>query len=552
MNHKSELPEGFKPPLEMFYHWEKEQPNKTWLRQYEDGQWLEYSWQQAGDMARKIASGLQARGLKPNEKIGFYAENSARWFITDLAIMMAGLVSVPIYTSMPEDKIRYIVDHSEMAFLFVGDNCALSLEQIKAAFGNNIEVCGLGCNNNDWSQLLNSTSEAFGNPLRDWNDLWTISYTSGTTGQPKGVMHSFSTMPSSVMETAKLTRTSEKTRLFSYLPLAHMAERCAIELHSFYCGGMVGFNRNKESFIEDLILIRPTFFFAVPRIWANLKAGIVAKLGEATWQRCTSDKIFGAETGKQVLASMGLDAVEIALTGSAPIPRADIEAWRCLSMPLCEGFGQTESMSGTFNRIDNYKVGSIGLPITSSAEVSISEQGELLLRSAGNMLGYYRDEEKTRETIIDGWIHTGDKARIDEDGFLFITGRIKDIFKTAKGKYVAPAPIENNFAHFSGIEQCCLVGSGLAQTVMLVVITGWEDNNDELKQKLAHHLQQTNKQLEAHERISHVIICLEPWTIENDLLTHTLKVLRDDVEKFYLATIEQAISNPLETVIWET
>jgi len=550
MSQAAALPADFKPPLAMFYHWEQQQPNTNWLHQHDGQQWCDYSWSTVGKTVRKLAAGLLAQGLQPGDKVGLYAENTANWVMSDLAIMMAGLVSVPIYTTMPEEKIRYVVDHSEMRLLLVGDKCALSVTEIEAAFGDQVKVAGIGVGSAHWQTLLDTAPALEGNPERLIDDLWTIVYTSGTTGLPKGVMHSFCSLPSSVYDIQVLSETAPDTRYFSWLPLAHVAERSVVELSSLYSGGSIGFNRSKETFIEDLKEIRPTLFFSVPRIWSNLKAGIVAQMGEENWQRCSTDAEFGKTMGETILAAMGLGDVTMALTGSAPIPPSDIKAWHCLGMPLCEGFGQSESMSTAFNRIDNFKLGSIGLPISERAEMKISDKGELLLRSPGNMLGYYKDPEKTAETIVDGWVHTGDKARIDEDGFVFITGRVKDIFKTAKGKYVAPAPIENAFAFFTGVEQCCLVGRGFPQTVMLTVLADGIVRSDELHQALQAHMETMNVSLEAHERMSQVVVCAAPWSIENDLLTHTMKVLRDDVEAHHASSIQKAMASE-DTVHWE-
>jgi len=550
MSQAAALPADFKPPLAMFYHWEQQQPNTNWLHQHDGQQWCDYSWSTVGKTVRKLAAGLLAQGLQPGDKVGLYAENTANWVMSDLAIMMAGLVSVPIYTTMPEEKIRYVVDHSEMRLLLVGDKCALSVTEIEAAFGDQVKVAGIGVGSAHWQTLLDTAPALEGNPERLIDDLWTIVYTSGTTGLPKGVMHSFCSLPSSVYDIQVLSETAPDTRYFSWLPLAHVAERSVVELSSLYSGGSIGFNRSKETFIEDLKEIRPTLFFSVPRIWSNLKAGIVAQMGEENWQRCSTDAEFGKTMGETILAAMGLGDVTMALTGSAPIPPSDIKAWHCLGMPLCEGFGQSESMSTAFNRIDNFKLGSIGLPISERAEIKISDKGELLLRSPGNMLGYYKDPEKTAETIVDGWVHTGDKARIDEDGFVFITGRVKDIFKTAKGKYVAPAPIENAFAFFTGVEQCCLVGRGFPQTVMLTVLADGIVRSDELHQALQAHMETMNVSLEAHERMSQVVVCAAPWSIENDLLTHTMKVLRDDVEAHHASSIQKAMASE-DTVHWE-
>jgi len=269
MSQAAALPADFKLPLEMFYKWEQQQPNKTWFHQHDGQQWSDYNWATVGKTVRKLAAGLLAQGLQPGDKVGLYSENTANWVMCDLAIMMAGLVSVPIYTTMPEEKIRYVVDHSEMKLLLVGDNCALSVAEVESAFSAQVKVAGIGIGSAHWQALLDAAPALEGNPMPLADDLWTIVYTSGTTGLPKGVMHSFCTLPSSVFDLQILNDTSPETRYFSWLPLAHVAERSVVELSSLYSGGSIGFNRSKETFIEDLQEIKPTFFFSVPRIWSN-------------------------------------------------------------------------------------------------------------------------------------------------------------------------------------------------------------------------------------------------------------------------------------------
>ena len=442
-----ELPKEFQLPLEKFYQWESERPDDVWLTQCHRQGDTDYTWSEAGAIGRRLAAGLLSLGLEPGDRIGLYAENSARWFLMDLGIMMAGLVSVPIYTTMPEEKIRYVVEHSGMRAMFVGNACAMSAEDLEGPFQGQLRVIGSGTNL-DWDGLLDLAAPLQGNPQNGADDLWSISYTSGTTGKPKGVMHSFSTMAYSAWCLAEVTKLGVNSRFFSYLPLAHIAERCVVELHSFYTGGRVGFNQELDTFVEDLRRIRPTYFMSVPRIWANLKVGLIAQLGDETWNRVLNEPEFGKEIGTGILESLGLDSVVWAQTGSAPIPPGDIRAWRSLGLPLVEGFGQSETMSGLCNTPDDFKIGTIGKTLP-PGEVKISDEGEILLKSLGNMLGYYNDPEKTAETIVDGWIRTGDKGVMDEDGFVTITGRVKEIFKTAKGKYVAPGAHRRKILHFS-------------------------------------------------------------------------------------------------------
>lgn len=551
--------EEFKTPLEMFYRWETQAPDNIWLRQSAGGSWQDYSWAEAGQQSRKLAAMLHDMGLQRGDRVGIYAANSPQWIMADLANMMAGMVSVPIYTTMPPDKVSYVAEHSDMQALFY--DASISAEQLRKLVPDGVKlIAAPGADSSgadgSWQATLERQAPLPGNPLRDPQDLFTIVYTSGTTGKPKGVMHSFATLPHSAFAIPQVVGTDTEARLFSYLPLAHVAERVLVELHSFYSGASIGFNQSKDSFTDDLKAIRPTFFFAVPRIWVNLKAGIVRQLGDEAWQNILDNPQGAGELGKLILGAMGLDEVKFAFSGAAPISTKDIEAWQALGMPLYEGFGQSEIMSGTCNIDGACRIGTVGRVIDSKfSELRISDEGEVLLRAPGAMLGYYKEPEKTAETLIDGWVRTGDKGVIDEEGYLRITGRVKEIFKTAKGKYVAPAPIENRFmAACPYVDQLCLVGSGLPQTVLLVNLTeaGKAASREAVGASLEQARQEVNQAVEAHECISHVVVCREPWTIENGLLTHTMKILRDDVERNHAAAIERAMQTEQgKTIIWE-
>lgn len=548
-----QFPEDFKTPIGMFYHWELRKPDVIWLRQcLEEGD-VVYTWAQAGKLARKLAAGMLALGLKKGDHIGIYSQNSAKWVITDLAIMMAGMVSVPIYASMRKEKLDYIVEHSEMKALFVGDKTAHSAAELTEHFRGTPQIIGISLGSNAvsgdqrWEDVVCLAPAIEGDPDWDFQRLWTLSYTSGTTGQPKGVMHSYSSSGYSAYCLNKLARLGEESRYFSYLPLGHISERVIVELHCLYSGGSVGFNESLDTFKADLRRIRPTYFNAVPRIWNNLKADIIAEIGKDEWRHILEDPEHGRKLGKPLLESMGLDAVVWAQTGAAPMPPSDINAWHCIGMPLVEGYGQTETMNGFFNAPWDNKIGSVG-KVSQPGKVKISEQGEILLSSLGNMLGYYKDEATTAKTLVDGWIHTGDKGNIDEDGFVTITGRLKDIFKTAKGKYVAPAPIEGKFAFNPSIAQCCLVGSGLPQPVMLTVL---QPNSPASATELQEHLDSINAGLENHEKISKVIICKDMWTPDNGMMTLTLKMLRPTIEDRYADIIRSSEDQQELTIIFE-
>jgi len=559
--------QSFITPLQAFYQWERQCPKKIFLSQPLQGDlWRDYTWADVGQQARIIARALQDRGLKHGDTVGLSGANSAYWVITDLAIMMAGGVSVPVYASMPADKLQYIVNHSDMKILFTDAGDASSINNLAATVGDTVTLISLGDEGTSeentpitpWGSLLEKVAPIDGSPLRPDNDLWTISYTSGTTGMPKGVMHSFSTMPRFAATFPQLALQDDNAVFFSFLPLAHIAERAGIEIHALYAGARIYFNKNLDTFAQDLLHARPTFFFAVPRIWHKLKQGIIESIGDETWQQVLQDPKLAHTVGKQALTALGLERVTTAFSGSAPIAKADLEAWATLGLPLYEGYGQTEHLAGLSNRPGAVKVGSIGTlqlveELAQIAQCKVADNGELLLRGQATMLGYYKDPEKTAETIVDGWLHTGDKVRVDEDGFVFITGRVKEIFKTAKGKYVAPAPIEDKFGSLNLLEQLCLVGRGMPQTVLLVVLTEQSSTleRDDVDAQLWAALDSVNTKLEAHERISHIIICQEPWTPDNGLLTPTLKMKRDEIEEKMLSLVEASVNNSTTAIVWE-
>jgi long-chain acyl-CoA synthetase len=233
-----------------------------------------------------------------------------------------------------------------------------------------------------------------------------------------------------------------------------------------------------------------------------------------------------------VLGGLGLNEVEYCLTAAAPTPPALIHWWEDLGLTLMEGFGQTEAMGLILSSHEQRRVGSIGKPI-GEVEYKVTEEGELAIRADGCTPGYYRQPDKTAELIRDGWLHTGDKVRVDDDGFIYITGRVKDYFKTIQGKFVAPPPIEGAFAKNPHTEQQCLLGRGFSKTVMVAVLTeeARRAPQGEVESSVLATIREINEAIEKHARIGAVILTREPWSIENEVLTPTLKMRREKVEE---------------------
>jgi len=251
----------------------------------------------------------------------------------------------------------------------------------------------------------------------------------------------------------------------------------------------------------------------------------------------------GASTKMKIRASLGLDEARILLTGSAPTPPSLHEWYENLNMPLCEIYGQSEILSGTSNLPWDRKPGTLGKP-TMNTDIKIADDGEILIRAQAVMQGYLDEPEKTAETLVDGWIHTGDRGALDQDGFLSITGRVKEIFKTAKGKYVAPLPIEGELSLEPFIEQLCVMGAGLPQTAMAIQLSaeGKAADPQFVDEQLRQAIIRTNAKLDSHAKLAAVVISAEDWSAKNGLVTHTLKIKRAAVEKRYADLAERAMS----------
>jgi long-chain acyl-CoA synthetase len=363
------------------------------------------------------------------------------------------------------------------------------------------------------------------------NDLVSLVFTSGTTGVPKGVMQTHQSNIYPIDRFKEAFALDQGSRYFSYLPLSHIAERQIVEGSSLMTCGEVLFNENLGTLFRDLPAARPHVMFGPPRVWEQLQQAIIGKFGsrQAVDEALATDK---DGVGKLVRQSLGLDEAKYLLTAAAPTPPALIEWYEHFGLMLMEGFGQTEAMGLTANQRGARKIGSIGRPV-GPVDVRISPEGELQVRAAGCSPGYYNMPEKTAETFVDGWIHTGDKAYIDEDGFIFLTGRVKDYFKTIQGKFVAPTPIENLFAENPYTEQICLLGRGYSKTVMTCVLSALaqQQDPDDVARALAEKVATINQSIEKHARIGALMISNAAWTIENGMLTPTLKIRREEVEK---------------------
>jgi long-chain acyl-CoA synthetase len=530
--------------LQFVYEHERNFGGRTWLTQPMGGGVLrEFTWQEALDEARRMAAYLRDRGYPAGSRIAILSRNCAWWFLADLAIWMAGHVSVPVYPTLTAESVRAILDHSEARLVFIGklDQFAVMEPGIPAGVDRVAFPVSPSDAGPAWNDIITATPPMTGEPYRAPDDLATIMYTSGTTGAPQGVMHSFRTMNHS-RSLCDLAGIHRDDRFVSYLPLAHVAERALLETTCFMVGFSVWFVERLETFVADVQRARPTVFGSVPRLWMQFQAGVFAKVPALRLAFLLRLPIIvGRLVRRKVLRGLGLSHTRVAFYGSAPSPPELIAWYRSLGLELVEIYGMTEDWAiSHMGQVGSLKPGWIGPPVP-GVEQRLTSEGEILVRTPGMMLGYYKAPELTREVIDDErWLHTGDRGEIDADGRLRITGRLKELFKTSKGKYVAPAPIENRLLTNNRIEQACVLGAAMPQPYAIVVMSKSARNVDanSIDRALAALRNEINATLDPHERLQAIVVARESWTVENGLLTPTMKLKRSAIEERYAPSVK--------------
>jgi long-subunit acyl-CoA synthetase (AMP-forming) len=544
--------------LNRAYHWESTRSNDVWLTQPMGGGVVkELTWKQAMDEARRMAAHLASLDFPAKSNIALFSKNSAWWIIADLAIWMAGHVSVPLYPTLSADTIRQILEHSECRLVFVGK--LDGFEAMKPGLLEDVPKIAMPLapptDYESWDAILGRTEPLAGNPQRDADEMATIVYTSGSTGVPKGVMQSFGSMSLVVSQVVELVDVNSDDRMLSYLPLAHVVERVLIEQLSLYYGFRIFFAESLDTFVNDLNRARPTVFVSVPRLWLKFQLGIYKKLPKKKLALLLKIPLIRGLIRKKVLSGLGLDACRFAISGSAPIPAELIQWYRSLGLELLEAYGMSENFGWSHgNKPGDVLVGSVGT-VQPGVECRLSDAGEILVKSPGMMMGYYKAPELTAEAFTeDGFLKTGDRGEVLPSGHLRITGRIKELFKTSKGKYVAPAPIENKLLVHDKIEMACVSGSGHPSPFAMVVLSeearaAGASARPAIAKELDAHRESINAVLDKHERLGLVVVIADEWTIDNGKLTPTMKLKRNAIED-ELEPLYDGWYSSGETVVW--
>jgi len=545
----------YRSPLEMLYRWEKETPNNVFLRQPINDKWHEWTWKQTGKEVRKMAAGLKAMNLPAGSNIALISKNCAHWIFSDLAIMMSGHVSVPMYPNLNAETVKLILEHSEAKVCFVGklDGWELMRPGVPA---------GVRCISfpfytepgyQTWDETVKEVKPVDDDVVRLPSELATIIYTSGTTGMPKGVMHSFHNFSFTAENAVELIDIDNTSKFFSYLPLCHIAERFLVELGCLYSGGNISFTESLEKFPKNLAEVQPTIFLGVPRIWSKFQQGILGKMPQKKLNIFLNIPLLSSVVKKKIKTGLGLSQATNIFVGAAPMPASLIRWFERLDIKIQEAYAMTENCCYSHVTLPGkIRIGCVGQSLP-HVHVKLSEQHEVLTKHEGLMLGYYKEPQMTKDSFTaDGYLRTGDEGKIDKDGYLQITGRIKDIFKTTKGKYVAPAPIEMKISVNEDIDQVCVVGDGIAQPIAMVTLSeaGKKKAKAELEQSLFETMKIVNPKLDQHEMLKRMVVLKGDWTVENKLLTPTLKIKRNEVEKIHRTRYEEWYSSSTE-VVWE-
>ena len=555
----------------------------------QNGVWEKTSTQEYLNKANAISRGLLRMGLQPNDKIAIISSNNrTEWHIMDVGILQTGVQTVPIYPTISENDYEYILNHCEAKYVFVSDeevlqkvlNIRTSVQNLKEIFSfNTIPNC------KNWQEVLDlGEDQSNQNEVEERKnnvkalDLATIIYTSGTTGRPKGVMLSHNNIASNVLDSAnRIPFENGKSRALSFLPICHIYERMVTYIYQ-YTGTAIYFGESIEKISENIKEVHPTVMTGVPRLIEKVFEKIVAKGSELTgikkklffWAIELGERYepygrngwwyeFQLSIARKLIFSKWKEGLggklDLIVNGSAALQPRLARMFAAAEIPVMEGYGLSETspvISVNDMRNNGFKVGTAGR-IIDKVEVKIAEDGEILCKGPNVMMGYYKDEQLTSEAIVDGYFHTGDIGEIDSEGFLKITDRKKEMFKTSGGKYIAPQILENEMKQSRFIEQIMVIGADQKMPAAFIqpsfdFIKDWaklhdiklgESNeeiisNQEVIDRIGQEVNRINEKFGNWEKIKRFELTPDLWTIPAGHLTPTMKLKRKVVMEKYI------------------
>jgi long-chain acyl-CoA synthetase len=542
---------------EMFLKWETATPDNIFLRQPVGSAWTNYTWKQVGEAIRDIAGAMQKQGLKKGDRIAILSANCAEWIICDLAILYGGRISVPLYANVNAETMRVILEHSECRLMFIGKLLPRDWDALKDEIPTSVRTVTMKGYDKEgitpWEEFMYSSQKAEMVPASP-DDIITIVYTSGTTGTPKGVVHtnrSIINAATIAAEEVKLYRTGN--RFVSYLPLSHAAERGLVETGALYCGGTISFVESLDTFNKNVRDTSPTHFFGVPRVWEKFRTQIRNKFPDKKMDMLLKIPVVSSLLKWKLKTALGLQKAIVILSGAAPVSPDLILWFKRLDINIREAYGLTENFNVlSMNPENDIRPGTTGKAFPNQHILIDPETQEIRQKCDWLMAGYYKDPELTSQTIVNGYLHTGDMGKIDDDGFIIITGRVKDIFKTSKGEYITPRPIELKFLALDLVDQACVMGLKYPQPFITIVLSqkGKNIKKDNVTSRLNSILEGYNQVVMGYQKLKKVIIVQDEWTSENNLLTPTLKMKRNALSEKYESALEMIYHDGM-SVCWE-
>jgi long-chain acyl-CoA synthetase len=607
-------PVGTMSMVDLFWDRVDRWPDRPALRFHQDGGWQSLTWRDYGDAVAEISAGLIALGVHPGDRVGILATNQVRWHEADVGVLSAGAASVPAYPTSASGQVAYVLAHSGSRVCFVADSDQLAKVLLRRhelpALEHVVVLDGVpdGLDDGFVIQLdalrergrvllgeqpsaVQERASAIGSDA-----IATIVYTSGTTGPPKGAMLTHDNLRATIEAITAVVPIGPDDRFLSFLPLSHIAERTVSHFGQIVSGGETWFARSLSTIAEDLHACRPTVFFAVPRVWEKLQGAICSEVAETSGvPRRLADSYlalaaarhtdagpgapsFGSRmrhrvgywaldrlVGAKIRSQTGLDQARILVSGAAPI-EPDLLRWFAgIGMPVAEVYGQTEDCGPTsLNPPGAIRIGSVGPPLP-GVEVRIAADGEILVRGPNVCPGYFNDPQRTQELIDDeGWMHSGDLGRLDADGYLYVTGRKKDLIITSSGKNIAPQLIETRLQSEPLISQAVVIGDGRSYLTALLGLEGealarWASQlgkiadfealvaDPDLREEISACVDRVNALHAPIEQIKAWRIIPNELTVAAGELTPTLKVKRNVVSERYAALIDELYATPTVT-----
>jgi long-chain acyl-CoA synthetase len=564
------------------------------------GDWRDISWADYGREARQVAMGLASLGIQAGDAVAVFSPNRPEWHVADIGSMCAGAMTVPIYLNNAPPQVAYVAGHSGSRVAFVaGEEQLHKIEKVRdqatalehvVIFDGESSADGFVLSWSDFRERGAQHDAA--NPLEfdrrcgavQPDDVATVVYTSGTTGMPKGVMLTHRNIVWTADSLLQIYTEDENGRRLSYLPLAHIAERITSHFVQCFIGSQTWFAGGIDTLLQDLLDCRPTVFFAVPRVWEKFHAGLMAKVAEREegerqmfeglltlavaavelrqeGEEITEDNVHALEMADQmafgpIRERLGLDHVKFAVSGAAPINPELLKFWHAIGIPIAEVYGQTEdSGPATLNPLDRIKIGTVG-PALPGVDVRIAGDGEILVRGGNVFQGYFKNPEGTAGALKDGWLYTGDVGELDEDGYLTITDRKKDLIITAQGKNVAPQELESRLKYHPLVSQAVVIGDRRPYLIALITLdpealarfaaereltdadAPATHQHADVQAAVADAVSAVNAEFSSAEQIKRWTILPRDFLVEEEEITPTLKVRRRAIIEKYAEAID--------------